>query len=105
MLLQMRIIIPKVFPIKDLVGKTGVVFSFDMVSNKVVARKFHSVRKTAVNKPTVCVKYVLFKGASDNRTLVEKPDYLYTYASFLVRVGWGKYKWVAAQDLAPKMQS
>lgn len=95
---------PEGVPIKDLVGKTGVVFSFDIVSNKVVARKFHSVRKTAVNKPTVRVKYVLFKGASDNRTLVENQIICTPTHPFLVRVGWGKYKWVAAQDLAPKMQ-
>jgi len=94
---------PEGIPIRDLVGKTGVVFSFDINENKPVARNFHSVRKTG-NKPVLCVKFSLLKGASNARHWVEKQIVCSYEHPFLVRVGWGRYEWIAAQDLKPNMQ-
>lgn len=95
---------PEGRPIKDLVGTSGHVFSFDREKNTPVARRYHSVRKTQENVPVVRVSFTLLKGASNARTPVEKSIVCTPTHPFLVRTGWGKFAWVAASELKKDMQ-
>lgn len=92
-------------PIKDLVGTEGYVYSFDPVEGKPVVKRYTDVRVTAKDDDVYLVRLEkLHNNGKGEITRIPVELKCTATHPILVRVGWGKYDWVEAQNLRPGMR-